>query len=253
MPDRMTEQLRVEGMAEEFWSLTGIVPSYPCDIEYAAMAAFSLPTVRIAGLDIAKARDWAAEHAIPFHFPARNRSLHGYLLANARAGAILLETTDTLDEQRYTIAHECAHFILECWYPRRRAEEAFGEGIIAVLEGRRLPTLDERLEALLNDLPLRLIGHLMERPLAGPPSMAVLDAEDSADRLALELLAPFGRLVEQMRQPTAPPEYRHRCDYLSGMLREIYGLPAEIAMAYGQYILRSLGEPTFRDWLAEDL
>lgn len=249
----MADQLLIEGLAEEFWSLTGIVPDYPCDMEYAALAAFALPTVAIEALDIAKARGWAQRYAIPIGFPTRNRPLCGCLLANARAGVILIDATDPPDEQRYTIAHESSHFLLECWRPLRQAEEAFGKAIIDVLEGRRLPTLDERLEAMLNDLPLRLVGHLMERPETGLPTVSVLDAEDRADRLALELLAPLQRLVELMRQSEAPRGYRSRLSYLEGVLCDVYGVPADPAMAYSKYILKTLGEPTFRDWLADDL
>lgn len=248
----MTEQLRIEGLAEEFWSLAGIAPDYPCDMEKAALAAFSLETVLIDALDIAKARAYAERHTFSFQFPAHNRQLRGCLLANARAGVMLIDASDSPEEQRYTIAHECAHFVLECWRPGWEAEAVLGGEIISVLEGRRAPTLNERLEALLSNLPLRLIGHLMERPLAGPPAMSVLDAENSADRLALELLAPFGHLVEYMRLPTAPCGYRRRCTYLISALRETYGIPEGIVTGYCKYILQSLGEPTFRDWLAED-
>lgn len=248
----MADQLLIEGLAEEFWSLTGTVPDYPCDMEYAALAAFALPTVALYALDIAKAHDWAQRYAIPIRFPARNRPLRGCLLANARAGMILIDASDPPDEQRYTIAHESSHFLLECWRPRRRAEEALGKEIIVVLEGRRLPTLDERLEAILNDLPLRLVSHLMERPEIGLPSVSALDAEDRADRLALELLAPFHRLVDLMRQPEAPRGYRSRLSYLTSVLGDTYGVPADPALAYSAFILKSLGEPTFRDWLAEE-
>lgn len=249
----MADQLLIEGLAEEFWSLSGIVPDYPCDLEYAALAAFALPTVTIDALDIIKARDWAQRYAIPIRFPTRNRPLCGCLLANARAGIMLIEASDPLDEQRYTIAHESSHFLLECWRPLRAAEKTLGQGIIDVLEGRRPPTLDERLEAMLNDLPLRLVSHLMERPEAGLPAVSVLDAEDRADRLALELLAPLRHLTDLMRQPEAPRGYRSRLSYLAGVLSDVYGVPADPARAYSQYILKSLGEPTFRDWLADDL
>jgi len=248
----MTEQLLIEGLAEKFWSLSGIVPDYPCNIEYAALAAFALPTFPIEALDIVKARESARSQNLSIQFPTRNRSLCGCLLATSRAGIILIEATDSTDEQRYTIAHETAHFLLECWGPLRQAEEVLGEGIVDVLEGRRSPTLDERLEAILSNVPLRLVSHLMERPEAGLPSMLVLDAEDRADRLALELLAPFRRLVEFMGQPETPRGYRSRLSYLTQALGKMNGVPIDPAAAYAQYILKSLGEPTFRDWLEED-
>jgi hypothetical protein len=89
----------------------------------------------------------------------------------------------------------------------------------------------------------------MERPDEGLPSNTVIDVEDRANRLALELLAPAPPLQNVMELATTPRGFSTRKTFLTELLIAHYGLPGAIATSYAHYLLRQLGEPTFRDWL----
>jgi len=160
-----------------------------------------------------------------------------------------LDTQDPDDEQRFTLAHELAHFLLDYQAPRQRAVGVLSKSILPVLDGDRPPTLTERLHAVLSTVPLGAMCHIMERPDEGLPTNVVIDIEDRANRLALELLAPALSLQELMSQATAPRGFAVRLACLTQHLVTDYGLPGAIASPYAHYLLHHLGEPTFRDWL----
>src|SRR6266496_912368 len=125
------------------------------------------------------------------------------------------------------------------------------EDIREVLDGMRAPTREERLDGVLANVHIGIKGHLMERPDEGVPTNFILDAEDRADRLALELLAPAASLRERMQQTNAPTGYRARLAFLTTALYTEYGLPQSINAFYAEMLLHQWGEPTFRDWLFE--
>jgi hypothetical protein len=237
----------IEKIADEFWSLAREAPGYP--FEEALIWAVPLDVRAIAGLRVSDAHMWAQRAGIAHRFPGRDRRLRGCLIAYKDKGMILLDARDPADEQRFTLAHEAAHFLLDYHGPRQRALAALGESIRPVLDGQRAPTLEERLHAVLAAAPLGALSHLMERPDEGLPAGIVLDVEDRADRLALELLAPAGPILELLHQPALPGEFPARLAYLTAMLATAHGLPPTIAASYARFLLRRNGGPRFRDWL----
>ena len=170
-------------------------------------------------------------------------------MADRGMGTIFFDTSDTDDEQQFTLAHELAHFLLDYEVPRQRSVETFGASILPVLDGDRLPTPAERLHAVMSGISLGTMCHFMERPDDGLPAHIVLDVESRADRLALELLAPAALLHTLMRQESAPRGFNARLLFLTQHLVDEYGLPAAIASSYARFLLGQWGEPTFRDWL----
>jgi hypothetical protein len=239
----------IEKVAEEFWLLVGQAPEYPCDIEEALCWALPLDIRLIPALRVRDAHAWAQQAGIVHRLPEYNRRLRGCLLAYKNHGTILLDALDPVDERRFTLAHEAAHFLLDYHAPRQRALAALGESIRPVLDGQRPPTLKERLYAVLADAPLGVLSHLMERPDEGLPAPIVLDVEDRADRLALELLAPAQSLLDLLRHPSVPRTFDARLAYLTTILVTKYGLPAPIAASYARFLLQLKGGPGFRDWL----
>ena len=83
--------------------------------------------------------------------------------------------------------------------------------------------------------------HLLPRDSTGQPTSAIADVEDSADRLAFELLAPAGHLAEQGAANWSDDELAER-------LVEDYGLPAREATQYSALLRPS--EPQVDDWIA---
>jgi hypothetical protein len=239
----------VENAAHEFWTLAGGVSGYPCDLEGSIPYALPLHVQTVPGLRVSHANGHARKAGLPYRFSGRDRRLSGCLLAYKEVGVIFLDTGIEEDERRFTLAHELAHFLLDYRAPRLRALEALGEGIRAVLDGLRPPTIEERVHAVLAGTRLGVVGHLMERPAAGLPSSTVLGIENRADRLALELLAPAALVLEKA-ESLHGMSHRERANTLSALLVWEHGLPAGIASKYAGGLLRDNGAgPGFRDWL----
>ncbi len=245
---KMDDDSLIENTAQEFWALTGAAPNYPCALEMAILLTLPLEVYPVANLRVSDITAWTRRVGIEHVIPGRDRRLHGCLVANRGKGTIFYDTKDSEEEQRFTLAHELAHFLLDYQAPRQRAVAILGETILPVLDGERAPTLAERLHAVLDIVSLGTMSHCMERPGDGLPAGSILDIEDRANRLALEILAPAALLTERLRQ-TALQGFNARLYFLTQLLITEHGLPAAIAAARARLLLRKLGEPTFRDWL----
>lgn len=247
--DHLDSAYLIENTAQEFWALVGGtgVPPYP--IKTAITLALPLEVYPVSALRVSHVLDWTRRVKIAHRIRGRDRRLHGCLLAGRGKGTIFVDASDADDEQRFTLAHELAHFLLDYQLPRQRALGILGTSILPVLDGERTPTLEERVHAVLSNVPLGAMSHVMERPESGLPTTIVIDIENRADRLALELLAPAQSLYALMSQSTSPRGFDTRLDFLTQTLSRQYGLPGTAAALYARYVLTQLGEPTFRDWL----
>lgn len=245
----MDSPFLLEALAEDFWSRAGCGPEDAADLETAAIWALPVEIASVAQLHLHDVAARMKSLGVETTLAGRDRRLCGCLIAYRGNGLILVDADDPLDERRFTLAHELAHFLIDYQAPRQRALEALGETILPVLDGPRPPTLEERVHAVLAAAPLGVLRHIMERPDAGLPAGVVLDVEDRADRLALELLAPAALLQERLRSPAAPAAFRERLVFLADMLVAERWLPPAIAASYARLVLRQQGGPGFRDWL----
>ena len=244
--------LLIENAALEFWEWVGQTPPFPRDMEEWFPYVFPLDVERIPGLTIGRINDWAQANGSAYRFDGdRNRRLRGCIFPRRSRGTIFIDADDSPEEQRFSAAHEGAHFLLDYHLPRERALSALGERIREVLDGKREPSVEERLHGILADVHVGVRGHLMERPDEGVPTNIILDAEDRADRLALELLAPAASLRMRMLGRDAPTGYRARLAFLTEVLYSTYRLPRVIDAFYADMLLHLWGEPTFQDWLFE--
>jgi len=151
------------------------------------------------------------------------------LVARKGHGVALIDGSDGDADQRFSIAHELAHFLRDYWSLRRRMLKRLGAEAHQVLDGERSPTAQERLHALLRDVPLGFHLHLMERDGDGNAlTSSVADAERAADRLAYELLAPVEHVFGD--KPISK-------EALVRKLREFYGLPGIQASHYAGVLL----------------
>ncbi len=260
----MDSTVLIENTALEFWALTGGAPGYPCDIKTAITWTLPLEVYAIPQLCVNDVFAWTRRVNLALFIQGRNRRLHGCLIAYRGKGTIFCDADDAEDEQRFTMAHELAHFLRDYQAPRQRAVNILGPSILPVLDGDRSPTRTERLHAVLSTGHLGVMSHVMERPDEGLPTNAVIDIEDRANRLALELLAPVSKVTARIAPtindnvPTAsrsigkPQGFDARLTYLSQHLITEYCLPEVVASSYARYVLHQLGEPTFRDWLFQN-
>ena len=186
-----------EILAHEFWVGTGLQDTFPRNIERAIAMKLPLALVKLPQLNTKVIGQWLEQRRIitplaPLRgrravrpFPLDQRDLLGGLIAYRGYGLIFICGSDDPEEQRLTVAHEVAHFLVDYLHPRQQVIQALGEPIAEVLDGLRKATPSERAAAILSHLRLGAHAHLLPRPGKDEDSQwVVAAAEDRADRLA---------------------------------------------------------------------
>lgn len=232
--------LWVAELADAFWAAAGGPEPVPRDLRVPIATALPLTVVLLPRLGVAAVDTWLRRRGIPRGLAVTDRPLRACLVARSGHGIILLEGTDPEDEQRFSLAHELAHFLRHYWQPRREVAALLGPGVLAVLDGDRAPRPDERIHALLAHVPLGFHVHLMARTPAGGVEDAATDlAERDADLLAWELLAASMEVVRAV--PTLAAEERRAA--VTHLLTTGYGLPAAPARRYAALLVPATQRP----------
>lgn len=220
---------------------------YPRDLVDELPLYLPLDVVALPALTVRTIDAWLSVRGLGTIHTTAQRELHGCLVASAGKGLIFVDAADDENEQRFTVAHEAAHFVLEYVVPRQRAVEHFGPAIGDVLDGKRGASVAERLSAVLDKVPIGLRVHLMERSASGSVCRwDVQEAEDQADRLALELLAPE-KEVRRALQASAVVAVEDA----AVLLEQRFGLPPHGARAYVQLLMPAAKTPKKK--LSEEL
>ena len=246
----MTDQ-EIFDRAEKFWSQAGITEPFPRFLERAVAWALPLTVVKLPRLGLLELRDWLERRNIFFSLAIPNRRLRACLIARVGHGFIFLDGSDTDDERRFSLAHELAHFILDYLDPREKVLDLLGDAAHEILDGQRAPTAEERLRGVLHGVQLTTYLHLMERTSAGSVKhLQVLDAEDRADRLALELLAPKEAVLTRLAENGVDWRSAKVSTLVLETLRQGFGLPEAVAERHGQMLVMHQQQPnSFRQWL----
>lgn len=241
----------LEPVVQEFWSRVGEPEPFPRNLEQPILWALPLAVLKLPRLWARNVEAWLEQRGIPFRLDCADRPLRGCLAAYGGRGCVLLDGTDPEDERRFSLAHEAGHFLLEYLQPRERAVARLGGAILEVLDGLRAPTVDERVDAVLGHAPIGVHTHLMERQPDGVLGCGrIVGAENRADRLALELLAPAGEVQRRVARFRRPSSFQGGVQLAVEVLTGDLGLPAAVARPYAKLIIRSWrGGPSFREWL----
>jgi hypothetical protein len=241
----------LEDRAAEFWADTDLADAFPRNIEQAIalklpVAVVKLPivTIRFIGL-------WLRRHNLRPVFPPYQRDLMGCLYADGGHGFIFVCGADEPEEQRFTLAHDIAHFLVDYWWPRLLVIQAMGSSIIDVLDGHRPARPDERSSAVLARVCLGPHWHLL--PRQGADSVCdgrIATVEDRADDLGRELVAPRPRVLHMLRKlPRRRVEPEAACRALGSFFGvppyvfrpEVAAMYSEDAPAFLDDVLRVLG------------
>lgn len=183
-------------------------------------------------------RDWLAQRKLYHRVADLPRGLHGCMVAERGVGILFHDGQDTPEQQRFTLAHEVAHFVLDHLLPRARALRVLGEAILPVLNGRRAPTPEESVSALFERVSLGVQVKLMDRSPSGSfRTGRVAESERRADLLALELLAPAALVLPMLREVPR--------DEAVARVASRFGLPPAEARTYVQHLLRRQRVPRF--------
>jgi len=228
------------GWLEEAVEASGLTspPTYPRNL--AAEVSLRLPVIVVGlpRLTSDSVRDWLTQRNRHHRVVDLPRGLHGCMVAEKGVGILFHDSRDPLNQQRFTVAHEVAHFVLDYWVPRVRALRVFGEAIRPVLDGVRSPTPEESLSTLFERVPLGVQVKLMDRSPSGAYLRGrVAESERRADRLALELLAPAALVAPLMKDATV--------DEAADRVVFKFGLPRGAARTYVQHLLRRQRVPRF--------
>ncbi|WP_223645089.1 ImmA/IrrE family metallo-endopeptidase [Corallococcus sp. EGB] len=240
----MSEQWLEEAIAV---SRLSFPPEFPRDIAAVAPLRHPLDLVGMPGLTAEGIRQWLVQRGRPAELRGANRRLYGCMVARAGTAALFFDSDDSEAEQRFTLAHEVAHYVLDHLLPRARALEFFGKDILPVLDGERHPRLDEYMDSRFSDVPLGLQVHLMDRGAGGRvDSSSVLEAEQQADRLALEFLAPVEVARAELKEVSVMDGPRR--------LEARFGLPTSAARTYARMLRQRRHPPELSvlDFLGDD-
>lgn len=232
-----------EGWLQEAVKDCGLPDStvFPRELAEDIPLVLPLTVVPLPGLTPRMGFEWLVSHKRAHGGLVETDDLkHGFTVAHAGVGVLFLNSADPRDEQRFTLAHEVAHFVLDHLQPRARALRARGRSILPVLDGRREPSIEDHLFSVLERIPYRTQANFMDRNDTGKPRTGrVMESEQRADRLAFELLAPRRELR---------PLLDHAGELeLEGALVSRFGLPVTEARTYARWLL--LERPSRRPFL----
>jgi hypothetical protein len=199
----MSTPLWVTELAAAFWAGAGGPEPFPRTLREAiARSPFDLTVKELPGLTVRRAERYLAGLDVAWACGEPDRPLRACLAAKVGTGFVFLDPDDEPRERVFSLAHELAHFLRHYGQPRRLACRHLGDGAAEVLDGRRPATPAERLRALLANVPVGCHSHLMYRGTDRRVlSAEVARAEEEADRLAFELLAPAAVVLSR----TGPP------------------------------------------------
>ena len=220
-----------------FWKSAGEVEPFPRLLERVAILALPIAIIKLPRLALGGIESWFRARNINYFFNCQSRPVRGCLIASQGKGLLFCDGSDSLNEIRFTIAHEVSHFLLDYLMPRERAKQRYGQSVVEILDGKRKPTITERVGSLLEGIRMGVSTNLMEREVQYDLNN-IWKIEDRADRIALELLAPSKEVF--VIADVSQRVFVDRLDSITQSLILNFGLPVVIAQGYGDALLRSI-------------
>jgi hypothetical protein len=219
----------------EFWQMAGDAEPFPRALERPLAMALPVSVVKIARLQLQDAESWLQRRRVSLDLAddGSRRRLHGCILAQCGYGFLFLDGADSPDEMRFTMAHEIGHFLADHLLPRKQALAHFGPSIRPVLDGRRAPTMGERLGGALHGIQLDEYQNFLPRSESADGGLELWRVEGRADRIGAALLAP----PELVLAYATAPRWADRRRACVEALTERFGFPRAPAERYAEALL----------------
>lgn len=232
---RQVVDVFLERQAAAFWDAAEMRSHSTRDIALAATTVLPLEVVRLDNLNVRRVEEWMRMQNLFCNLSDRNRLSHGLLVVLRCNGWIFLEGNDDERTRQFTLAHEVAHFLHHHQYPLDHAVRKFGPDVLDIFNGHRGPTHRERIVSALARVDLTPYVHLFPRSESPTASLEPRrKAEEQADSLALELLAPAREVVKTLQEQGAIGDYGTCMSTANALLNDIYQLPELIARDYAR-------------------
>lgn len=242
---------QIERIAREFWSTVDQVYRENFDILGAVETSLTIDLIQLQKLSLRKIQDWLDARKINIAIDAIDRDLHGALLIKAGSVCMFVEEAGDEIQQRFTIAHEVSHFLLDYQIPLERALLQFGAEIEEVLNGNQKATRSQLVTSMINGVNLEPYSFLIEKTGNGSfLSWSNFNAENEADYLALELLAPRTKVINEAIASATLLTYSQFKRKSQEILKDKYRIPSEVAHQYASELAYLVTNgPSFLDKL----
>ncbi len=242
---------KIFSCANKFWRLAGKSEPFPRSLESSVAWALPLAIVKLPHLGLGDISNWLTRNGIYCVIDVSDHPLRAYLIARAGKGIVFLDGTDSDDERRFSLAHEVAHFILDYLIVREKTLKTYGEEVRDVLDGIRMPTALVGVKGIFRGIKLGTYSHLIARSVEGNVEKnEVLQAEDNADLLALELLAPKMAVLQRLEKLGVRWKEETAFQTAQYILTNDFGLPVNVARTYGHILVFSMRPAkSMKEWL----
>jgi len=239
----------IERIAREFWSTVDQNYHENYDIISAVDTSPTIDLIKIKNLSISKIEEWLIAIGLKDNFDIPDRRLHGVLIIKGDSVAMFIEDDENPIQQRFTVAHEVSHYLLDYQIPKEKAILALGKEIEDVLNGN-LPANNTQLAlSVIKGINIDPYSFLIEKTGNGSfEDWKNFNSENEADYLALELLAPRIRIINETFSSTKRLSYSQFTRKSQEILIEKYRIPSDIARQYASQLAYSVTSgPSFLD------
>lgn len=242
----------LEQLATKFRQVSRYDYCFPYNIERAILHSFPISIVKLSKPSVQDIQEWLKARGltiVPIGTP--DRPLFGCTVIYRNRGFFFVDGLLDEAEQRFTLAHELAHYLRDYDYLRELAIQKLGPKILEVLDDERVPEDDERVFAILEGVRLNVYTHLMERGNDGSMVDDITNqAEADADYLALELIAPYESVLQYADVKPHTLERKLLGERLRPVLIYTFDLPNSIANQYATRLANFFGRrPSVKEWL----
>jgi hypothetical protein len=243
--DSTAEQLgwradpRTRAAAKDLWAAVPREFRKPALLERIAPLAAPVAVIALPALRISRARAWLAERSVDLPGTTGDRRLSGLTYSWRGLSFVFIDGALDAAERRLTLAHELGHVVIDYIAQRARILRR-APSLLAVVDGHRALTADDRVGAALDGVPIGVQTHMLARDASGGGSFHVEDAEQRASLFALELLAPEAAVRTLLQSELRDRDFAYSLAEATRLVASAFELPPEAARARARGALVSL-------------